>query len=214
MKKQKTIVERLSGLIVCAPGCEGRCRDCPQEVVDEAKAKLETMQQRLTELEAENKSMEAHIHDIGVLFAKQGDELAALKKAQKATATAYQQFTECEGAKEPDPIERLRFFCSLAMAGQDWLDAEPFFDALTQGHGEPVVWYREAFPNQPTTNKYTVEAWRNTGWEVVECFRGATATPDAHELWAAAQLVPGEGIEDGVARIEALFATPGAKNPD
>lgn len=29
---------------------------------------------------------------------------------------------------------------------------------------------------------------------------------DAHELWAMAQLVPGEGIEDGVRRIEAALA--------
>ena len=28
---------------------------------------------------------------------------------------------------------------------------------------------------------------------------------NAHELWAAAQLAPGEGIADGVARIEALL---------
>lgn len=27
----------------------------------------------------------------------------------------------------------------------------------------------------------------------------------AHEIWAAAQLLPGEGIEDGVARVEALL---------
>lgn len=31
---------------------------------------------------------------------------------------------------------------------------------------------------------------------------------DAHEIWAAAQLTPGEGIEDGVARIAALLALP------
>lgn len=31
---------------------------------------------------------------------------------------------------------------------------------------------------------------------------------DAHEIWAAAQLAPGEWIEDGVARIEALLALP------
>lgn len=31
---------------------------------------------------------------------------------------------------------------------------------------------------------------------------------DAHEIWAAAQLAPGEGIEDGVARIDALLALP------
>ena len=30
---------------------------------------------------------------------------------------------------------------------------------------------------------------------------------DAHEIWAAAQLAPGEGIEDGVSRIEALIAS-------
>ena len=30
-------------------------------------------------------------------------------------------------------------------------------------------------------------------------------TPDPHELWAAAQLMPGEGIEDGVKRIEELL---------
>src|SRR6478609_6700831 len=32
--------------------------------------------------------------------------------------------------EEPDPVERLRFFCSLAMNAQDWLDVEPFFAAL------------------------------------------------------------------------------------
>jgi len=31
---------------------------------------------------------------------------------------------------------------------------------------------------------------------------------DAHEIWAAAQLTPGEGIEDGVARVEALLDAP------
>lgn len=30
----------------------------------------------------------------------------------------------------------------------------------------------------------------------------------AHELWSAAQLAPGEGISDGVARIAALLAQP------
>jgi len=31
---------------------------------------------------------------------------------------------------------------------------------------------------------------------------------DAHEIWAAAQLVPGEGIADGAARVEALLDAP------
>ena len=40
-----------------------------------------------------------------------------------------------EGYSEKDPIERLRFFCSLSMSWQDWLDVERFFDDLTA----PVV---------------------------------------------------------------------------
>ena len=31
-------------------------------------------------------------------------------------------------SSEPDPVERLRFFCSVAMRHQDWLDVEQFFD--------------------------------------------------------------------------------------
>lgn len=34
------------------------------------------------------------------------------------------------GSEELDPIERLRFFCSIAMRTQDWLDTEPFFEDL------------------------------------------------------------------------------------
>ena len=36
----------------------------------------------------------------------------------------------------------------------------------------------------------------------------ALKSPDPHELWAAAQLAPGECIEDGVARIRALLDAP------
>ena len=32
------------------------------------------------------------------------------------------------------------------------------------------------------------------------------SVPDAHELWAAAQLTPGESIEEGVGRIESILA--------
>ena len=42
--------------------------------------------------------------------------------------TALERFYECQGDEENDPLERLRFFCSLAMNGQDWIDVEPFFD--------------------------------------------------------------------------------------
>lgn len=46
-----------------------------------------------------------------------------------AELTARQQYDELN-VVEDDPLERLRLFCSIAMNGQDWLDVEPFFDAL------------------------------------------------------------------------------------
>jgi len=36
----------------------------------------------------------------------------------------------------------------------------------------------------------------------------AQKSGDSHEIWAAAQLVPGEGIADGVARVEGLLDAP------
>ena len=38
---------------------------------------------------------------------------------------------EC-GEEELGPVERLRFYCSTVMAGQGWIDAEPFFAAVTK----------------------------------------------------------------------------------
>ena len=35
-----------------------------------------------------------------------------------------------DGWAESDPLERLRFFCSLAITGQDWIDIEQFFNDL------------------------------------------------------------------------------------
>ena len=37
-----------------------------------------------------------------------------------------------EGEPIDDPIERLRFFLSLGLDGQDWLDVEPFIEAVMQ----------------------------------------------------------------------------------
>ena len=55
------------------------------------------------------------------------------KRALSApTETAKQQYDRfVDPTEESSPIERLRFFCSLAMKGQDWLDVEPFIDALS-----------------------------------------------------------------------------------
>lgn len=52
-----------------------------------------------------------------------------LKKPNTAL-TDYKRFMGYE--EEVDPVERLRFFCSLAMEGQDWIDVEPFFDDVVK----------------------------------------------------------------------------------
>ena len=41
----------------------------------------------------------------------------------------------------------------------------------------------------------------------IKAWNTRTDKPDPHELWAAAQLMPGEGIEDGVRRIVDLLKT-------
>jgi hypothetical protein len=62
------------------------------------------------------------------------DTLNAAASAHSAPTepTAMQRYTDSMGSDDSGtpPIERLRFFCSLAMNGQDWIDVETFFDAL------------------------------------------------------------------------------------
>jgi hypothetical protein len=56
---------------------------------------------------------------------------AARAAPAQPAKTAKQRYDELEvAAEEPDPVERLRAFCSFAMTGDDWLDVEPFFDAI------------------------------------------------------------------------------------
>lgn len=49
---------------------------------------------------------------------------------QEPVESALTRFEANGETDELSPLERLRFFCSLAMNGQDWLDVEPFFDAI------------------------------------------------------------------------------------
>jgi hypothetical protein len=42
----------------------------------------------------------------------------------------FDQLIDERAFKDTAPLERLRFFCSLALDGQDWLDVESFFDAV------------------------------------------------------------------------------------
>jgi len=67
-------------------------------------------------LEAENAALHAECDRLTAMLTPKG--------------TALSRFTDADGFTEDDPIERLRFFCLLAMDGQDWIDVEPFFDAV------------------------------------------------------------------------------------
>ena len=63
-------------------------------------------------------------------------EEAMSERSDEKTKTARQRYDEfMPSGEEKDPIERLRFFCSLAMNGQDWIDSEPFFDDLIKEWG-------------------------------------------------------------------------------
>ena len=56
-------------------------------------------------------------------------EIERLTAMPPPTVSALLRYEEVmEDREEDDPVERLRFFCSLAMNCQDWLDVEPFFD--------------------------------------------------------------------------------------
>ena len=59
------------------------------------------------------------------------------------------RFLECGGDQEHDPVEQLRFFCSIAMKPQDWLDVEKLFDGVIEARGAPIAELRagvEALP--------------------------------------------------------------------
>ena len=88
-------------------------------------------------------------------------EIERLNKIQESKLSARLRYEEVmEDREEDDPIERLRFFCSLAMNCQDWIDSEPFFDDVIAAllapqkilSAEEVTepgWYKVKFPGEP-----------------------------------------------------------------
>lgn len=48
----------------------------------------------------------------------------------KTSLEKYEYFMN--GEEETDPVERLRFFLSIALSGQDWLDVEQFLDDISK----------------------------------------------------------------------------------
>lgn len=71
-------------------------------------------------------------YEVTVLKASEEIQAAieADRKHRFENGKALRRYKECGGDEEKGPIERLRFYCSLAMSGQDWLDVQPFFDDL------------------------------------------------------------------------------------
>jgi hypothetical protein len=46
--------------------------------------------------------------------------------------SAQERYDELKAGEDAmNAVDRLRFFCSLAMNGQDWIDVEPYFDGVT-----------------------------------------------------------------------------------
>ena len=85
--------------------------------------------------------------------------------------------------------------------------------------GEPAAWLVQHPKYMPEAcveiadpryhNHGLIESQKAQGWVITPLFsgkQGQPAVPDAHQLWAAAQLGHGEGITDGIARIEVLLA--------
>lgn len=79
--------------------------------------------------------------------------------------TAMQRYKECSGDDEPSALERLRFFCSLALNGRDWLDSEKFFADLAATIQEPVM---VAEPVTFDLSKLKRYAQTDSSMEVVE----------------------------------------------
>lgn len=81
--------------------------------------------------------------------------LLTAETAAKYTA-AQKRYDEFMGVgDEPDVIERLRFFCSLAMRDQDWLDVEKFFIAVISERAA-----LRARIEQLTIKANTAEKWK------------------------------------------------------
>ncbi len=60
-------------------------------------------------------------------------------KPKRTALSRYQELGRTY-LRDMDLIERLRFFCSLAMDGQDWLDVEPFFEEIKRLEFRADTW--------------------------------------------------------------------------
>ena len=142
--------ELLAGLEAKLDGANDRA-DRNWEKVLQAEAKLEaehylreSAQQRALQAEDAAGHIAVKLREIeaALMYAidcVRSDDGAALAPERTvagqepySSQTAKQRYDYCTAEDKPEsPLEALRFFCSLAMNRQDWIDVESFFDALT-----------------------------------------------------------------------------------
>lgn len=90
-------------------------------------------------------------------------------------SSAKEDFERLGGGEETDPLERLRFFCSLAMDGQDWIDVEAFLDdvaesAVQRPDGATLSDLLEAKPCPFCGGEsITIQEGSTFRWMMVEC---------------------------------------------
>lgn len=111
--------------------------------------------------------------------------LDALANAEPAAGeTAKQKYDRLRVEdEEHEPLEQLRAFLSLALRGQDWIDVEPFLDALA---GSPAP------SAQPVAEIYRGGMGGSFGKATVLCrwMAGAEGLPDGtHLLYLATPIV-------------------------
>lgn len=110
----------------------------------------------LTEQEIDE-IFKTHHDEYGFPFTKSGYEqaleakLLEKLKAQEPALVRYNK--HMNGEVEPDPVERLRFFLSLSLTGQNWLDVEKFLDDLppadvVQKYEELLYAVHRKFPDE------------------------------------------------------------------
>ena len=128
-------------------------------MADETNERPVTLPELPTDIEAAVRG-QGHISRADLDFVRRDAVLAdraATSAAQQESEAALTRFKESIG-DEPDPFQRLKFFCSMAMTGQDWLDSEPLFDAVEDAKRTTAP--SEAAPrNGPITfDEWTPEA--------------------------------------------------------
>lgn len=145
---------------------------------------------------------------------------AAMRRAEEMLAgaaptpvePAIKRFNEIEADPENDlkgetPLERLRFFCSLAMKmnPQDWLDVEPFFDALAVEPGNPA--------NQATeVQKFAANVRWFDAFTLDRCgcvFETSQIMDWIADLFAGREYTPGPGADPANQAEPVAWMTPG-----